>query len=58
MTRRSFLKQVVDKIEVTKWPRGTATSLPRRSGESDMSLQERRAQHALKVMAQRVNIAF
>lgn len=58
MTRRSFLKQVVDKIDVSKWPRQTATSLSRRNSESETDPKARRAQHAFDVMAQRVSIKF
>jgi site-specific DNA recombinase len=58
MKRRSFLKQVVARVEVGRWPEGTARTLGRRRGESDESLRERRDAHLLEVMKKRASIVF
>jgi site-specific DNA recombinase len=58
MKRRSFLKQVIDHVEVSRWPEGTARTLGRRRGESDESWKERREVHLLEVMKTRAKIVF
>ena len=58
MKRRSFLKQVVDHVEVGRWPAGTAVTLSRRGGETDDALTARREEHLLNVMKKRVKIVF
>lgn len=58
MKRRSFLKQVVARVEVGRWPEGTARTLGRRRGESDEALRERRETHLLEVMKKRATIVF
>lgn len=58
MKRRSFLKQVVARVEVGRWPEATSRTLPRRKDDTDDSLRERREGHLLEAMKKRARIVF
>lgn len=58
MKRRSFLKQVVARVEVGQWPEGMSRTLPRRKEDTDETLSERREAHLLEVMKRRAHIFF
>lgn len=56
--RRGFLRDVVASVTVADWPTGTARTVPRRKGESDRSLSQRRVEHAERAMRERVEIRW
>lgn len=58
MKRRSFLKQVVARVEVGRWPEGMSRTLPRRKEDTDETLSDRREAHLLEVMKKRAKIVF
>lgn len=58
MKRRSFLKQVIARVEVGRWPDATSRTLPKRKGETEDALRERRETHLLEVMKKRATLVF
>lgn len=56
LRRRNFLRIAIVRIEAKPWPKGRGVSLPRRRGESEEQVRERRRAYALEMMAERVTV--
>jgi len=54
--RRTFLKLLIDRVEVGPHPDGIGRRVPRRSGETDESYQARRKDHIMATVAKRTTI--
>jgi site-specific DNA recombinase len=56
LRRRNFLRQLVARVEVQRWPAGLASTLTRRSGESEAAHRQRVEANRREALERRVRI--